>query len=324
MHAIIPAAGAGTRLRPFTHTVPKPLIPVAGRPLLGHILDRLVDAGADRLTLVVGHLGDAIVDWVKSEYRGISVDFARQVTFDGLAGAVSLAAPSVDDSPTMVVLGDTVFEADLAGCCRSDTNTLAVCRVEDPRRFGVVVERDGKALRLVEKPVEFVSDLAIVGIYGFRSGESLVRWCGELRRRDIRTRGEYQLTDVMQLMIDAGEEFELFRVSEWLDCGRPETLLETNGRLLSGREAPQAPPGCLVVPPVHIDPTARLERCIIGPNTSIGPGCEFRDCILRNTLAFGWNRGSDLVLESSILGYRAAATSSASTLLLGDDCTQAV
>jgi glucose-1-phosphate thymidylyltransferase len=283
-----------------------------------------VDAGADRLTLVVGHLGDAIVDWVKSEYRGISVDFARQVTFDGLAGAVSLAAPSVDDSPTMVVLGDTVFEADLAGCCRSDTNTLAVCRVEDPRRFGVVVERDGKALRLVEKPVEFVSDLAIVGIYGFRSGESLVRWCGELRRRDIRTRGEYQLTDVMQLMIDAGEEFELFRVSEWLDCGRPETLLETNGRLLSGREAPQAPPGCLVVPPVHIDPTARLERCIIGPNTSIGPGCEFRDCILRNTLAFGWNRGSDLVLESSILGYRAAATSSASTLLLGDDCTQAV
>lgn len=322
MHAIIPVAGMGTRLRPVTHTIPKALIPVAGRPVLGHIIDRLVPAGVDRLTLVVGHLGDSIVSWVRSEFP-FRVDFVRQESIDGLAAAVSLAAPFVDDDPTMVVLGDTVFEADLAGISRGGSNRLAVCRVDDPSRFGVVVAEGGRAVRLVEKPARFVSDLAIVGIYFFRSGTRLMSACSGLINAGIRTRGEFQLTDAMQRMLDEGEVFELFQVDEWLDCGKPETLLQTNRTMLD-RMAPQTVPqdmGCVVLAPSFIDPTAVVTGSVIGPYASIGPGCRITRSVVSDSIACGDNTIEDSVLTSSVLGYRAGATGKPLSICLGDDST---
>lgn len=322
MHAIIPVAGMGTRLRPITHTTPKALIPVAGRPVLGHIVDRLIPAGVDRVTLVVGHLGDSIVSWVRSEFP-LEVGFVRQDSMDGLASAVALAAPYVDDGPTMVVLGDTIFEADLRDIARGTCNRLAVCPVDDPSRFGVVVSEGGMAVRLVEKPVEFVSDLAIVGIYLFRSGLRMIRACGDLIRGDIRTRGEYQLTDAMQLMIDAGEPFELFRVDDWLDCGKPETLLQTNRAMLDriAGETPAPREGCIVLPPSWIDPGAEISDSVIGPYASIGSGCRIRGSLVRNTIACGGNAVSDSVLDSSVLGFGASVTSRPASICLGDDST---
>ncbi len=318
MHAVIPVAGMGTRLRPITHSTPKALIPVAGRPVLGHIIDRLLPAGVDRITLVIGHLGDAIVDWVRSSFD-IPTEFVRQERIEGLASAVALAGPRMDDGPTMVVLGDTVFEADLSVLAGVRGNMLAVCRVDDPSRFGVVVERDGRAVRLVEKPVEFVSDLAIVGIYHFASGSRMVDACRRLMEGGTRTRGEFQLTDAMQLMIDEGEEFGLFGIDDWLDCGRPETLLETNRRMLAGAPAPAAPAGCLFVPPVHVHPGAVVESSIIGPNASVGDGCVVRNSIIRDSIAFGGCSVEASVLEGSILGYNAAVRSAPRAVCLGDD-----
>ncbi|HOF66228.1 MAG TPA: sugar phosphate nucleotidyltransferase [Candidatus Fermentibacter daniensis] len=320
MHAIIPVAGMGTRLRPITHTTPKALIPVAGRPVLGHIIDRLIPAGVDRLTLVVGHLGDAIVSWVRSEFP-LDVGFVRQESMDGLASAVALAAPRVDDGPTMVVLGDTLFDADLRDVARGACNRLAVCPVDDPSRFGVVVSEGGVAVRLVEKPAEFVSDLAIVGIYLFRSGLRMIQACSDLIGANQRTRGEFQLTDAMQLMIDAGERFELFRVDDWLDCGKPETLLQTNRAMLD-RVAGETPPsssGCIVLPPSWIDPGAGIAESVIGPYASIGPGCRIRGSVVRNTIACGRNTVEGSVLDSSVLGFGASVTSKPASICLGDD-----
>ncbi len=322
MHAVIPVAGMGTRLRPVTHTTPKALVPVAGRPVLGHIIDRIIPAGVDRITLVVGHLGDPIVEWVRSEYR-MRVDFVRQDTMNGLAGAIALCAPLIDDGPTLVVLGDTLFEADLSGIASESRNRLAVCPVEDPSRFGVVVAEGNRAVRLVEKPSEFVSDLAIVGIYMFRSGAGMIRACEDLMREGVRTRGEFQLTDAMQRMIDGGEEFELVRVDDWLDCGRPETLLQTNRILLDGDRGSHPPeiPGSLVIPPCHIDPGASVEGCILGPYASIGPGCRLAGSVVRDTIACGDNTIEDSVLDGSVLGFRASVTGRPVSVCLGDDST---
>jgi len=323
MHAVIPVAGMGTRLRPVTHTTPKALVPVAGRPVLGHIIDRIIPAGVDRITLVVGHLGDPIVDWVRSEY-GMRVDFARQESMDGLAGAIALCARLVDDGPTLVVLGDTLFEADLSGIASESRNRLAVCPVEDPSRFGVVVAEGNRAVRLVEKPSEFVSDLAIVGIYMFRSGTGMIEACEDLIRNGIRTRGEFQLTDAMQRMIDGGEEFEVFRIDDWLDCGRPETLLQTN-RILLDRNTGTTPaselPGTIVIPPCYVHPDAILENCVIGPYVSIGPGCRVAGSVVRDSIACGSNMIEDSVLDGSVLGFRASVTGRPVSVCLGDDST---
>lgn len=308
----------GTRLRPITHTIPKALIPVAGRPVIGHIIDRLLPAGVDGITLIVGHLGDEIVSWVRSEYP-IRVDFVRQEIMNGLAGAVSLAGTHVDDGPTMVVLGDTVFEADLSRIGLSGNNMLAVCPVDDPSRFGVVVSEAGRAVRLVEKPSEFVSNLAIVGIYYFRCGTRLISACESLISEGIRTRGEFQLTDAMQRMLDEGDVIELFQVDDWLDCGKPETLLQTNRTMLDRTVSPEAPPGSVILPPVFLAPDTIIENCILGPYASIGPGCVIRNSIIRNSIACGGNRIEGSILESSVLGYRASLSGMPRSICLGDD-----
>ncbi len=170
MHCIIPAAGKGTRMRPLTWSNPKPLLPVAGRPILAHVIDTLLVAGVDHITLIVGYLGDAIVEWARKSYPSVKVDFALQEEADGLASAVLLANRFATGGPTMVVLGDTLFSADLSLLKNEKRNLIVTSPVEDPSRFGVVVLEQGRVVRLVEKPEEPISNLAIVGVYYFASG----------------------------------------------------------------------------------------------------------------------------------------------------------
>jgi glucose-1-phosphate thymidylyltransferase len=321
MHAIIPAAGFGTRLRPHTFTTPKALLPVAGRPILGHIIDLLIPAGVTRITLVVGHLGDELVAWVKSNY-GIEVSHTRQEILDGLASAVALAAPWADPGPTLVVLGDTLFTADLIGLRGCGRNMLAVSEVDDPSRFGIVVESGGRILRLVEKPSEYISNLAIVGVYYFESGTGLISACTDLIASGRRTRGEFQLTDAMQMMLEGGSEFGLFRVSDWFDCGKPETLLETN-RVLLSRSGGNTTSlrGALLVPPVHIGRGVVSENCVLGPHASIGDGATMRNCVVRNSVISESCRIEDCVLDGCILGREAGVRGRAASLSIGDCST---
>ncbi len=323
MHAIIPVAGKGTRLRPHTWSTPKALLQVAGKPILGHIIDRLVSAGIAHVTLIVGYLGDVIVAWTRKEYPDIRVDFAMQTNMDGLASAVDLAAPVTGDGVTLVVLGDTIFSADLSRAVDSKRNMIAVKRVDDPSRFGVVLLEGDRVVRLVEKPEEFISDLAIVGIYGFSSGTMLMNATSRLIKSGKRTRGEYQLTDAMQLMLDDGQAFGVFEVDEWYDCGKPETFLETNRILLNqgfGERRAEIVDS-VIIPPVSMLKGTVISSSIVGPHVSIGCNSKIKNSIISNTV-IGKRSSIDLVnIRDSIIGDDVAISGKAEKLNVGNSST---
>lgn len=309
-------------MRPLTWSTPKVLIRLAGNTMLGHILDELIVAGVDHVTLIVGYLGDEVVRWTRENYPGLTLDHAVQERMDGLASAISLAEPWTDDSPTMVVLGDTLFSADLSGAISSERNMIAVRRVEDPRRFGVVVTEGESVTRLVEKPQEFVSDLAIVGIYVFRSGSQLMRATSELIRSGRKTRGEFQLTDAMQMMLDQGVDFGVFQVDGWYDCGKPETILRTNRILLEmgrGRTNTRMRDS-VTVPPVSVHPDAEIISSVIGPHVSVASGCRIESSVISDTIIGRDTSVTAAVLEGSILGDGVTVTGRPARLNAGNSC----
>ena len=319
MHAIIPVAGKGTRMRPLTWSVPKVLIHLAGKTMLGHIIDELIISGVDHITLIVGYLGDEIVDWTRKTYRNIQVDFALQKTMDGLASAVNLASPMTDEGKTLVVLGDTLFKADLSLAFNDESNMIAVKRVDDPGRFGVVLQNNNRIERLVEKPSEFVSDLAIVGIYGFSSGSVLMDATSRLIDSGKKTRGEFQLTDAMQMMLDEGQPFGCFEIEGWYDCGKPDTILQTNRILLDLNKGSSAgkTKNSVVIPPVSIDTDVNIESSVIGPYVSIAPGSEIRNSIVSNSIVGCGTSLTSVNIQDSIIGDEAEIYSSAARINAG-------
>ncbi len=322
MHAIIPAAGKGTRMRPMTWSTPKPLLDVAGNTILGHIMDSLVEAGIDHVTLIVGYLGELVVEWARKNYPSVSVDYFIQEKMDGLASAVALAEPATGDGPTLVVLGDTLIEGDFTRFLRGDANVLAVSQVDDPSGFGVVVMKDGKVEKLVEKPAEFLSDMAIVGVYGFASGLKLMKAVRMLVESGRKTGGEFQLTDAMQLMLDQGEEFKVVEVDAWYDCGKPETLLATNRALLEKRAGAGNHEllDSLIIEPVSIHPEAEVTASVIGPYVSLARGSKLKRSVVSNSIVGRNTVLSHVVLTDSIIGADAKLTGRPSGLILGDDC----
>ena len=320
MNAIIPVAGVGTRLRPHTYSTPKALLPVAGKPVLAHILDQLTEVGLDRVVLVVGYLGDQIVDWVKANYD-IQVDFVEQTKREGLGHAflTAMEGAKMTSGPAVGVLGDTIFKADLAGLVNSPGHAMGVRAVEEPRRFGVAETEGDRITKLVEKPEEPKSNLVLVGLYDFADLEPLHRSLRHIVDNDIRTRGEYQLTDALQHMIDLGEHLSPFLIEDWFDVGKPETWLETNQILLNGSETPAAPEGVKLEGPVFIHPEARVETSSIGPNVSIGPGCEIVGSTLSNCVIDEDCRVESSVLTDTLLGARSQVRHAEGRLVLGNE-----
>lgn len=324
MHCIIPAAGMGTRMRPHTWSTPKPLLPVAGKPILAHLIDSLTLIGVDRLTLVTGYLGGMLVDWTRNAYPDHTVDFVEQKHVSGLGAAVGLARDLVDDGPVMVALADTLFQADLGVLRGCRTNMLAVCPVNDPERFGIVVTgEDGRVLRLVEKPKEPAGNLAIVGVYYFSDGSSLMRACDELSRLGITTRGEYQLTDAMQLMLQSGQPFETLPVGKWYDCGTTETLLYTNRELLDLHGGTGTPilENSVVVPPCAFGQGVVLRDSVVGPHVSVGEGAVIERSVIRDSVLGAGARVHGGSITGSMLGARTALRQASRSLSIGDDCS---
>ncbi len=321
MKAIIPVAGAGTRLRPHTYTTPKVLLPVAGRPMIGHILEQLEGLPIDRTVMVVGQMGEKVRQYVDGSFK-LPVDYLVQPVAGGLAQAIMLTREAVGDDDALIILGDTVFETDFRAILSKQSSQIGVKEVDDPRRFGVVEHRDGRITRLVEKPDHPKTNLAIVGIYLIREMPRLYQAIDRLMAQGIKTRGEYQLTDALQLMIESGCRMEAFPVEGWYDCGKPETLLETNRVLLDkGRGAIAELPGVVINHPVFIDPAARIERSVIGPHVSVSAGA----CIL-NSLVSDSIIGPGAVLDSAILtrslvGEKALVKGRPRSVSLGD-CSQ--
>lgn len=303
MKAIIPVAGVGSRLRPHTFTKPKVLLNVAGKPILGHILDNLQAAGVTQLTIIVGQMGDLIEAYVRKHYD-LPAEFIVQAEPKGLGHAVSLGM-AADDREVLVILGDTIFESDLKHAIGSiGTTCLGVKTVADPRRFGVVETADGgRVVRLVEKPEIPKSNLVLVGIYLIRNAPLLRSSLNLLFERELTTRGEYQLTDALQLMIEQGETVTTFPVANWFDCGKPETLLTTNRHLLDLQQTPPAArTGAVIIPPVYIHPDAVIERSIVGPYATVGDGAAVRDAIVRDSVLGEGAQVERAIVSGSLVG----------------------
>lgn len=320
MIAVIPAAGEGTRLRPHTHTLPKVLVDVAGQPILGHILDQLVAAGIERVVLIVGYLGELVEEYVEKNFR-LQAHFVEQEERKGLGHAVSLARPHVGDDPCLIIYGDTIFDVDLPAMLADSPSLIGVKPVEDPRRFGVV-EVDGRRItRLVEKPDAPKSNLAIVGLNKIIDSAAMFEAIHHLVQHDLRTKGEYQLTDAFQRMIEVGVRMETFPVENWFDCGKQETLLSTNRHLLSRRGAAPARPGVVVVPPVQVAESAVIEESVIGPYVSIAAGCTVRRAVLSDCILSEGAVVENMVLRSSLIGARARVCGSPHVYNVGDSST---
>jgi glucose-1-phosphate thymidylyltransferase len=317
--AIIPVAGVGTRLRPHTHTLPKVLLHVAGKPILAHILDDLPGLGITQAVLIVGYMGDAVRDYVNTNYPALQVTFVDQPERLGLGHAVSLAAPTAGDRPILIILGDTIFEADLRGVLAGGVSSIGVKEVADPRRFGIVeTDARGRVTRMVEKPEQPTSNLAITGVYYFTHARGLMDALAELQKRNVRTKGEFQLTDAMQLWVERGGELTTFPVEGWYDCGKTETLLETNRVLLDKRGGAVTVPGNVIHAPVVIGKGAVIENCILGPHVSVAAGARLRNAVVRDSIINDNATVEDILIEGSVVGGNAVVRGGFRRVNVGD------
>jgi glucose-1-phosphate thymidylyltransferase len=274
MQVIIPLAGKGTRLRPHTHLVPKPMLKVAGRTVMDWVMDRLKGLDVTELIFITGHLKEQVEEFARSRYK-IPSRFIEQKIQDGTAGAINLARPFVK-GPVLIIFVDTVFEADLTLINRTDADGIIWAKeVEDYQRFGVVVtDKQGYMTRIVEKPSTPISKLANIGLYYIRAVDSLWQGIDHVLASPA-NKGEWYLTDAFQWMIEHGKKILTAEVGGWYDCGKLDTLLETNEILLrKGAARRRDFPGVTIRDPVYIEDGVTIEKSEIGPNVSIEQGTK--------------------------------------------------
>lgn len=288
MKIVLPVAGNGLRLRPYTENVPKCLLPVAGKTIIDWIVEDSLGLNPVETIFITGYKADAVDSFLKKRPSWGATRTVIQSNPQGLGEAVSLALPFVDDDePLLIILGDTLFEADLSILNNMDENVLYTYKVEDPRRFGVAVtDSTGRISRLVEKPQEFVSDEAIVGIYYIKDSKVLKESLKYLMDNNIRTKNEFQLTDALEMMIEKGCKFRTAPVQKWLDCGLAETLLETNACVLNRNDnsATVNIPGVKVIAPCYIGKNAKISNSTIGPNVAVGDGCVIENSTIADAV----------------------------------------
>ena len=287
MKIVLPVAGNGIRLRPYTENLPKCLLPVAGKTIIDWIVDDALFLKPSETIFITGYKAPVVDEFLKQKPEWGAVRTVVQSNPQGLGEAVCLALPYVnDDEPLLIILGDTLFEADLSILSKASENILYTFKVEDPKRFGVAVtDANGHIERLVEKPQDFVSDEAIVGIYYIKDVKALKDALNYLMQNDIRTKGEFQLTDALERMIQGGCKFRTAPVQKWLDCGLVETLLSTNAHILK-RNAEEVPPfdGSEIIGPCHIGKNVVIKNSKVGPNVSVGDNCVIENAEVCNAI----------------------------------------
>jgi glucose-1-phosphate thymidylyltransferase len=325
MKAIIPVAGAGTRLRPHTNTQPKPLIPVAGKPIIAHIIDSLQNAGIQDFVFVIGYMGDKIKDFLQSTYHGkMQMEFVLQEEREGLGHAVWSARNTfAADKEILIVVGDIIFETDLSVVLESSCSLIGIKKVEDPRAFGVVeMDEENQYIRkMIEKPRIPKSDNAITGIYKINKVAQLIDCLDINVEKDHRTNGEIQLTDALDAMIEKGCKFKTFQVNNWFDCGKKEVLLETNAMLLTKQPYSDIPvfENTIFIHPVSIGKNCTISNSIIGPYVTIGSGSEIESCIIKDSIIGTFTNLDEVVLHHSIIGSDTSVRGLRQSLNLGDN-----
>jgi len=320
MRVVIPLAGFGTRLRPHTFSKPKPLLYVAGKPVLAHILDELVALDPEQVIFIVGYLGDQIEEYVREHYA-FDARFVEQRQLLGQAHALHLAREHIT-GPVVISFVDTIAKTDLSVIERSVADGIAfVKEVVDPRRFGVVVVEDGQIRRFIEKPDTDEHRLAVIGLYYIRDGDHLMRCIERLITSGRQTKGEFYLADALQLMVDDGARFEVGEVDVWQDCGTPEAVLETNRYLLAhghSNAGDVAVEDGVIVPPAYVAPSARIRRSVVGPNVTIAADCVVENTIVEDSIIDEGATLVDAILDGSIVAPRVTVRGARQRLNIGD------
>lgn len=331
MKIIVPMAGMGKRLRPHTLTTPKPLLPIAGKPIVQRLVEDITaicKGQVDEIAYITGRFGEAaenhLLDVAKA--LGAKGKIFYQDEALGTAHAIWCAKECLNGE-VIVAFADTLFRADFDLDPSAD-GVIWVKSVEDPRQFGVVtVDDKGCIKEFVEKPEHFVSNLAIIGIYYFKDGVSLLNEIQYLLDNDIRDKGEFQLTNALENMKNKGMKFLPGEVKDWMDCGNKENLLETNRKVLEylatdGKELTISDPGkfrnAWIIEPSSIGEDVEIENSIIGPYVSIGKGSKIHNSIVKNTIIRDNVSITDAVIDESVLGNHCNIKGEAQNLNLGD------
>jgi glucose-1-phosphate thymidylyltransferase len=324
MKAIIPVAGAGTKLRPHTYTQPKALIPLAGKTVLSIIVDQLHEAGVQEFIFIVGYLGEKIQDYVKANYPELTTHFVYQNDRQGIGHAVRLTRNIVEDDEIIIVLGDTICDYDTSAVINSDTSMIGVRKVDDPRGFGVAeINCDANITHVIEKPHIPKSNMAMVGVYKIKETDMMFE-CLEVNIREgLKTHGEYNITDAFDCMIKKGAQFNAFKVDAWFDCGKRESLLESNATLLKkfGARAEMRPEyeNTVLIQPVSIGNGCTIKNSIVGPNATIGDDTTIESSIVKNSIIGSFSNLFDIVLDNSLIGSDTTIRGETRTLNIGDN-----
>jgi glucose-1-phosphate thymidylyltransferase len=320
MKVIIPLAGKGTRLRPHTHLTPKPMMKVAGKPVMSYVLDELKKLGnVEQVIYITGHLKEKVEEYARAEMDVPSV-FIEQKVQDGTAGAIALARDYVDQ-PVLIIFVDTIFDADLTKVKSVDADGIIwVKEVEDYQRFGVVVtDKDGNMTKIVEKPKTPISKRANIGLYYIRNWKLLYEGI-EYVLNPPKNQGEYFLTDAFQYMIDNGAKIKVIDVQGWYDAGKIETMLETNEAMLNRGRArrPRTSGDSTIIDPVYIEDNVTLRKSTVGPNVSIGAGSVLENAEVSNSIVGANAKITKSVLKNSLVGDDTVVVGVKGEMTVGD------
>lgn len=312
----------GTRVRPHTHSRPKPLLRVANRPVLSYVVEQLRAEGVDEFICITGHLAGQIQVWMAEEFPGLPVTYVEQAAQRGTADAIALAEPHVS-GPVLIVFVDTLFDADFSVLHRraDDSGIIWAKEVEDYQRYGVILtDEAGYMKRIIEKPSEPVSKLANIGVYYVRDHELMFEGVRHVMDRDPNL-GEYFLTDAFQYMIDHGARLYTAEVGGWFDCGKPETLIETNGVMLERGHGGDSdlPDSVAVEGAIAVAADATVETSTLGHNVSIARGSRVRGSRLRRTIIGADSVIEDCDLVDSLVGDRVTLRGVRGRVNVGDD-----
>lgn len=324
MKAIIPVAGAGTKLRPHTYTQPKALIPLAGKTILSIIVDQLREAGINDFIFIIGYLGEKIESYVKGHYPDINYHFIRQYERNGTGHAIDLTREIVGEDEVLIVLGDTIADYDVKEVIDAEYSMLGIKKVDDPRNFGVAeIDESGFISRVVEKPAIPKSNMALVGIYKIKETNFLFGCIEKIITSDIKSYDEFNLTDALECMIQRGARFKPFKVQNWFDCGKKESLLESNATLLKKFGGNMATThsfeNTIIIPPVSIGEGCDIKNSVIGPNVAIAEHTTLNHTIIKDSIVGAYSNLFEIVLNNSLIGSDAAVKGVSRNLNIGDN-----
>ena len=329
MKIIIPMAGIGKRMRPHTLTIPKPLIPLAGKPIVERIINILIeslDREIDEIAFVIGDFSEEIQQRVADlgNKFNIKTSIYRQSSPLGTAHAVLAAEPSLKGE-VIVAFADTLFFSQFNLKNIDADGIIWTCEVPNPKDYGVVkLDDDGCVTEFFEKPTNFISNKAIIGLYYFRNAEILKKSLFKLRENDQKVNGEYQLTDALQYMIENGYKIKAQNVDEWLDCGNKNATLIAHKRILERypdeskvNESVKCK-NAIIVPPCYIEEDVILENSIVGPFVSIGKDCIISHSIITNSIIQNNVKLSNVNIDNSMIGKYVDYNDSYDELNIGD------